>query len=329
VAARDIHQQATTPSGAVVAPPAPTPRRRAGRYEIRGEIARGGMATVYLAGHDGRDVALKELTPDPDGDPALAERFELEAKVAAGLRHPNVVSVLERFRSGGRSYIAMEYVAGGSLRACGGRLSVEQVAGALADVLAALDHIERHGIVHRDVKPENLLVTADGGVKLADFGVAKARDGVAPARLTADGRTVGTPSYMAPEQATGGEVDHRTDLYALAAIAYRAITGHPPFAAGEIAETLYKVVHTRPRRPSDLTDVPPEIDLVLAIGMAKNPGQRFASASELAAALAAAFSGGLPAHVFERGRLLERAGAWHQVATRGTTSPMRAARPPR
>jgi len=278
VAARDIHQQATTPSGAVVAPPAPTPRRRAGRYEIRGEIARGGMATVYLAGHDGRDFALKELTPDPDGDPALAERFELEAKVATGLRHPNVVSVLERFRSGGRSYIAMEYVAGGSLRACGGRLSVEQVAGALADVLAALDHIERHGIVHRDVKPENLLVTADGRVKLADFGVAKARDGVAPARLTADGRTVGTPSYMAPEQAMGRPVGPWTDLYSVGVVAYELLVGELPFKNTDWS-VLIQHIHTPVPAPRALRpDLDPALERWLLWLLEKQPQARPASA---------------------------------------------------
>src|SRR5690606_5167513 len=116
-----------------------------------------------------------------------------------------------------------------------------------------------------------------GTWKILDFGVARAMD--QGDTLTA-GNVVGTPTYMAPEQATGDAVDHRSDLYALAAIAYRAITGHPPYAAGEIAETLYRVVHTRPRRPTDIADVPPEIDLVLAIGMAKNPDARFTSAAE-------------------------------------------------
>jgi serine/threonine-protein kinase len=188
------------------------------------------------------------------------------------------------------------------------------------------------GIVHRDLKPQNVFldnksraVTGKGTWKILDFGVARAMD--QGDTLTA-GQVVGTPSYMAPEQASGGEVDHRTDLYALAAIAYRAATGHPPYAAGEVAETLYKVVHTKPRRPSDLADLPPEIDLVLAIGMAKFADQRFASAGELAAALAAAFAGSLPEHVFERGRALERAGAWAASATaRASTSPLRVVRP--
>jgi serine/threonine-protein kinase len=190
------------------------------------------------------------------------------------------------------------------------------------------------GIVHRDLKPQNIfndlaarnesapLHSGRGTWKILDFGVARAMDG--GDTLTA-GQVVGTPSYMAPEQASGGTIDHAVDLYALAAIAYRALTGHPPFAAGEIAETLYRVVHTKPRRPSDLADVPPEIDLVLAIGMAKNPAQRFRSAHEFASALAAAFNRALPESVFERGRILERAGAWSaaSAAIRASTNRMR------
>jgi serine/threonine-protein kinase len=152
--------------------------------------------------------------------------------------------------------------------------------------------------------------------KILDFGVARAMD--AGDTLTA-GHVVGTPSYMAPEQASGGNVDHLTDLYALAAIAYRSLTGQPPFAGGEIAETLYKVVHTRPRRPTLLADLPIEVDLVLAIGMAKNPAQRFTSAGELVEALAGAFAGTLPEGVVDRGRSLEHGGAWASPPRASTT----------
>jgi serine/threonine-protein kinase len=175
-------------------------------------------------------------------------------------------------------------------------------------------------IVHRDLKPQNLFLH-HGTWKILDFGVARAIDG--GDTLTA-GHVVGTPSYMAPEQASGGSVDHLTDLYALGAITYRALTGQPPFAAGEIAETLYKVVHTRPRRPTDLADVPPEIDLVLAVAMAKDPERRFATADELTAALAGAFAGALPEGVFDRGRALEHAGAWNSPVRRASTSRARA-----
>ena len=176
------------------------------------------------------------------------------------------------------------------------------------------------GIVHRDLKPQNVFyaqrANQRGVWKILDFGIARGLD--QGDTLTA-GHIVGTPSYMAPEQASGGAVDHRTDLYALAAIAYRALTGQPPFAGGEIAETLYKVVHTRPRRPSQLADVPPELDLVLAIGMAKNPAQRFTTAAELADALQGVFSGTLPEGVFERGRSLEHGGAWASPPRSSTT----------
>jgi serine/threonine protein kinase len=140
--------------------------------------------------------------------------------------------------------------------------------------------------------------------------------------LTA-GFVVGTPSYMAPEQAAGGAVDHATDLYALAAIAYRALTGQPPFTAGEIAETLYKVVHGAPRRPSELGELPAELDLVLAIGLAKRPADRFGSAVELADALAAAVAGTLPAALRERGAELVRNGAWSSQRSRTPTAPNR------
>jgi serine/threonine-protein kinase len=223
------------------------------------------------------------------------------------------------------------------MRARSRPLSPPEVVDLVAHIGAGITAAAAAGIIHRDLKPQNVFLdmgprdeSGQHGVrgtwKILDFGVARAMD--QGDTLTA-GQVVGTPSYMAPEQATSGAVDHRTDLYALTAIVYRAITGHPPFAAGEIAETLYKVVHTRPRRPTEIADVPPEIDLVLAIGMAKNPQLRFATATELAAAIAAAFAGALPDHVFQRGRALERAGAWHEIAARSRTSPMRAARPPR
>jgi len=135
------------------------------------------------------------------------------------------------------------------------------------------------------------------------------------------GDVVGTPTYMAPEQASGGAVDHASDLYALAAILYRALTGQPPYAGGEVAETLYRVVHTRPRRPSDVAKLPAEIDLVLAIGMARDRSDRFKTAAELVDALRAALAGTLPQTIIERGRTLDRKGAW-QLAMPSPTAAM-------
>jgi serine/threonine protein kinase len=176
------------------------------------------------------------------------------------------------------------------------------------------------GIVHRDLKPQNVFLHRNQW-KVLDFGVARAID--SGDTLTA-GHVVGTPSYMAPEQASGATVDHCTDLYALAAIAYRALTGHPPFAAGEIAETLYKVVHTKPRRPSELIPtLPPDVDLVLAIGLAKRPTDRFTSAIEFSDSLYHAFADTLPESIRLRGLALDRSGAWSAPKYRPSTSRMR------
>jgi eukaryotic-like serine/threonine-protein kinase len=307
-----------------------------GGYHLGELLGRGAMGEVYEADGPHGKVAIKLLSQASLSNPNHVLRFLRELRTAANVRSPHIVEVLD-IGENPVPYLVMERLEGQTLaeimRARSRPLSPPEVVDLVAQIGAGITAAASAGIVHRDLKPQNVFLdlarrespTSRGTWKILDFGVARAMD--QGDTLTA-GQVVGTPSYMAPEQATGGEVDHRTDLYALAAIAYRAITGHPPFAAGEIAETLYKVVHTRPRRPSELADLPPEIDLVLAIGMAKPPGQRFATATELAAALAAAFAGALPEHVFERGRMLERAGAWH-VTARSTTSPMRAARPPR
>ena len=190
------------------------------------------MAVVYLAKQPvlGRSVALKELAPFLAGDPALAERFIREARVAGSLNHPNVVTVLDFLEQDGVPYIAMEYLERGSLRPFVGRMSLAQVAGVLEGLLAALSHAEVSRIVHRDVKPENLLITGDGGVKIADFGIAKAVQKVATEEmLTPAGATVGTPAYMAPEQAMAQEIGPWTDLYQTGVVAYELLTGEVPY----------------------------------------------------------------------------------------------------
>jgi len=272
----DTDSQATTPSGAVVAA---APRRTAGRYAIHAEIARGGMASVYLArckGHD-RDVALKELSVETSDDAALAERFALESEVAAGLSHPNVVTVFDCFESDSRSYIAMEYLEGGSLRAYAGRLSLEQIAGALEGVLAGLAHLEARGVVHRDIKPENLLVSADGRVKIADFGIAKPC-GAALARLTTDGRTVGTPAYMAPEQAMGRAVGPLTDLYSVGVVAYELLVGELPFKNTDWSVLIQHVNEAVPAPRALRPDLAPELERWLLRLLEKDPAHRPASA---------------------------------------------------
>src|SRR5919205_3054272 len=207
------------------------PKTRVGRYEIVGELGRGGMAVVYEALHVelGKTVALKELVLGA-ADAHLAERFLREARTSGALSHPNVVAVFDYFEHEGLPYIAMEYVGGGSLRPLVGTLTLAQVAGVLEGVLAGLAHAERHGIVHRDLKPENLLVTAEGLIKIADFGIAKAVDRTAVGQsLTAAGMTIGTPRYMAPEQARAERVGPAADLYSLGVVAYELFTGRVPF----------------------------------------------------------------------------------------------------
>ncbi|MFI5049621.1 MAG: protein kinase [Gaiellales bacterium] len=207
--------------------------RQIGRYEIDREIGRGGTAIVYLARQVdlGREVALKELSAFHAGDRLFAERFLREARLGGSLNHPNIVTVYDYFEHDAVPYIAMEHVARGSLRAYAAPLSTAQSLGVLEGMLAGLTHAEARSIVHRDLKPENLMVADDGTIKIADFGIAKALSGSVSINLTETGTTVGTPHYMAPEQAMGEPIGPGTDLYATGAIAYELFTGRPPFGS--------------------------------------------------------------------------------------------------
>jgi serine/threonine protein kinase len=206
--------------------------RTVGRYEILREIGRGGMAAVYLARQVDLDrhVALKELGAFHAADPAFAERFLRESRVAGSLSHPNIVTVHEYFEHEGTPFIAMEYLTRGSLRPVMSELTLAQVAGVMEGLLAGLTHAASHGIVHRDLKPENLMITGEGRIKIADFGIAKAYNQAATGRfLTATGTTVGTPAYMAPEQAMAKDIGPWTDLYSVGVMAYELLIGNVPF----------------------------------------------------------------------------------------------------
>jgi serine/threonine protein kinase len=208
------------------------PVKVVGRYELLDPIGHGGMAVVYLARQIDldRQVALKELRMfQSHDDPALTDRFLREARMAGRMSHPNIVTVHEYFEHEGTPYIAMEYLQRGSLRPWVGSLSTAQIAGVLEGLLAALDHAKRFRIVHRDLKPENLLVTDQGQIKVADFGIAKARTMNTGALLTKDGMTVGTPTYMAPEQAMAQDLGPYTDLYSVGIMAYELLAGRVPF----------------------------------------------------------------------------------------------------
>jgi serine/threonine protein kinase len=254
---------------------------RVGPYEIVSQIGRGGMAVVYLARQPalGRRVALKELAPFQVRDESLARRFLREAHVAASLNHPNIVTVYDFLEQDGVPYIAMEYLDGGSLRQWVGRMSRAQTAGALEGLLAALSHAESMGIVHRDVKPENLLVTADGTVKIADFGIAKAYQQVATEEmLTPAGATVGTPVYMAPEQAMAQEIGPWTDLYQTGVVAYELLAGRVPFPAdGEPVRVMMQHINEPVPPLPEGTD--PALERWVRSLLAKDPSERPPGAS--------------------------------------------------
>jgi len=239
------------------------------------------MAVVYLARQPAldREVALKELDLDID-EPTVAQRFVREARVAAALDHPNVVTLFDFFEHDGVPYIAMEYVSGGSLRPLVGRLTLPQVFGVLEGVLAGLGHAERRGIAHRDLKPENLLIGRSGGVKIADFGIARAYNALT-GKLTSTGGAIGTPAYMAPEQALDGPLGPYTDIYAAGVIAYELLAGRPPFEPGNAPmAALYCHVHKPPPALAGIApSTPPSVRTWVEWLLAKAPSARPASAA--------------------------------------------------
>jgi protein kinase-like protein len=250
------------------------------RYEILREVGRGGTATVYLARQTdlSRLVALKELSALSAADPKAAKRFVRESRLAGSLNHPSIVTVHDYFEDHATAYIAMEYLERGSLRPMMRGLSFGQVAGVLEAVLGGLAHAQQHGIVHRDMKPENLMVTADGRVKIADFGIAKAiEETQASTMLTAEGTTIGTPTYMAPEQALAEEIGPWTDMYAVGVIAYEMLAGKPPFSTSG-APTAILLRHVNDEPPKLEASDPRLTDWVGDL-LVKDPAKRPDSAS--------------------------------------------------
>src|SRR6185437_9128019 len=231
-----------------------------GRYEILREIGRGGMAVVYVARQPDldRQVALKELSRFHAGSAEYAHRFLRESRMAGSLNHPNIVTVYEYFEHATTPYIAMEYVPRGSLRPYMKRLMLAQIAGVLEGVLAGLAHAEAAGIVHRDLKPENIMVTGDGRVKITDFGIARATQRAGTQYMTATGMTVGTPAYMAPEQAMAGDVGPWSDLYSVGVLAYELVVGHVPFHDTD-APMVILMRHVNERIPA-AAEVRPDVD---------------------------------------------------------------------
>jgi eukaryotic-like serine/threonine-protein kinase len=260
----------------------------AGRYELAEELGAGGMGRVVVA-HDhvlGRDVAIKLLTPS--ADPTARERFIREARSAARLHHPNVVSVFDTGEEDGQPYLVMELVRGRSLAdvlRSEGALDVDEAVAITLGVLEGLAAAHRSGMVHRDIKPANVMLPEEGGVKISDFGIAKAVDDV-DVELTAIGSLMGTPTYLAPELVGGEAPSASSDVYSVGCLLYAQLTGDPPFTEGEPLAIAYAHANQSVRPVEEVRpDVPPEVATVVARALEKDPAARYESALAMRTAL--------------------------------------------
>jgi serine/threonine protein kinase len=263
-----------------------------GRYDIIRVLGKGAMGLVYEARDPNlnRRVAIKTIKVENLSEEAAAEyeaRFKTEAHSAARLQHPNIVSVYDSDRHGDMAFLVMEFIQGEDLKHhldAGKRFSLEQSLAMMRELLSALEYAHRQSIVHRDVKPANLLIEADGRVKLTDFGVARIQDSGEVTRT--QGSMVGTLKYMSPEQVQGQPIDARADLFAVGIVLYQLLTGKRPFDGDTDFAIIQQIVNHTPAAPSSVnTMLPPAIDAVLVRALAKKRDQRFASAQEFAQAL--------------------------------------------
>jgi serine/threonine protein kinase len=297
----------------VAGPPAEQPdeeisalRRLTGsRYRIIRRLTSGGMAHVYLGQHDllERAAVIKVLHTHLARDPEMRERFRREAEAACQLLHPHICTILDYGDVDGSVYIVMPYLSGGSLA---DRLVKDRVvpatdsAAILAQCAVALDYAHRQGVVHRDIKPDNILFDADGHALITDFGIATARF---HGRLTGTGRAMGTPHYMSPEQAMGKMVDGRSDVYALGVMLYEMLLGIPPFDGADSYSIGYKHVHELPV-PPEVVDArtPPELSAIILKCLAKTAADRYQRGNDVADALIAYLVG--------QGTAADRRPAW-------------------
>src|SRR5919108_6664561 len=259
-----------------------------GRYRIVRKLGTGGMADVYLAEDQelGRRVAIKILDDRHAADDQFVERFRREAKNAAGLSHPNIGSIYDRGEAEGTYYIAMEYLDGRSLKeliVARGPAPIHISVDYARQILAAIRFAHRHGIVHRDIKPHNVLVDGEGRLKVTDFGIARA--GVS--QMTEAGSIIGTAQYLSPEQAKGAPVDERSDLYSVGVLLYELLTGTVPFSGDTPVEIAMKHLSSVPEPPSaHRAEIPRDLDFVVLRALAKDPSERYQSADEMSADLA-------------------------------------------
>jgi len=265
-----------------------------GRYEVLNELGKGAMGVVYLAKDPviGRLVAVKTIRTSQMGDDdsesrEFRERFVREAQTAGILSHPNIVTIhdIGEDTESRTSFIAMEYIEGRNLKtllADKKKFTWDEVADLIAQIGEALDYAHRKGIIHRDVKPANIILTTDGKVKITDFGIAK----VASSNLTTTGQFLGTPNYMSPEQVSGAPVDGRSDIFSLGVVLYEMLTNRKPFQGDNLTAISYKIVHEDFTPPGDLSpEVPHEFNPIVARAMAKDPWNRFQRGKDMALAL--------------------------------------------
>jgi eukaryotic-like serine/threonine-protein kinase len=256
------------------------------RYTVERTLGRGGMATVELARDEqlGRRVAVKRLFASLADDELFQTRFFREARMAAGLSHPNVVGVYDVGEEDGVPYIVMEYVDGQTLAevmASAGAMEPDRAVDLLLQICAGLEHAHAAGLVHRDIKPQNLLVRSDGVAKIADFGIARTLQAT---QLTQAGTVLGTAAYLAPEQAAGERVTAAADIYSLGAVAYELLTGRPPYRV----ESLADLALAQRQPPPPLENVPPELERAVLTALSADPQGRPPSAAAFARELALA-----------------------------------------
>jgi serine/threonine protein kinase len=269
--------------------PAPGGARQIGKYLVKSELGRGGMGAVYLAEQPGlgREVAIKELILSPAADPTALMRFLQEAQVMARTSHPNLVQVHDLEQIGDANYIVLEFVRGRSLRDMvnQGPVPLPQTFAVMHGVLQALDYAHKHAIVHRDMKPENVLLSDEGSVKVADFGIARLTDDSGPGgTATKTGTTVGTPQYMSPEQVASSKVDGRSDLYSAGIMFYELVVGQPPFTASEADgpfTLMAKHVQAPPMPPSvHRPGLDMRLEEMIMKSLSKRPEERFQTGEE-------------------------------------------------